>query len=509
MRSQNVNIAWRKPRVGVFSVLGLGLTLFLASTIAGLLAVVMPWFIIIPVVLVFASFLFAFLYPEFAAAALLAAVFGVFPSFILPNIPVAGGSVRPEDVGISVFLLILLLRHAGSIGARLKPLKPYVAPICAILLLALISTIYAFFIGKVPAKDILNEARAYYVWLILPLLLLAIDTDDRMKRFQRLLIGLALVLATGGIFQASTGIHVFQRDQLMNLVTVDETFGNVGRSASPGGVFMAAVFIYVCAAFTMRSKASAIGSFLAGVILLGGLVVGFTRSLWVSVIFGLILLGVYARHGRYMVLLSALFFIGLGALSALAVANPTYLEAVTGRLLTLNEEIRSGTSFGRRKVELDYAIPKIVKNPMIGVGMGGKYKPHTLDAFGWEGETRYIHNLYAAAATKMGVPGLIAMLWLVGVLLWRSWRLVSLRKGDRAVVFACWWAILTSTIFTTATQPVLASTFGIATVALAILMMERAAVRTDLADLYESKKNPMKLGIRSELGPDGTKSMVR
>lgn len=508
MRNQNVNIAWRKPRAGVFSILGLGLTLFLASTIAGLLAVVLPWFIIVPIVLVSASFVLAFAYPEFAAAALLAAMFGVFPSFILPNIPVAGGSVRPEDIGIAIFLLILMMRHAGTIGQRLATLKPYAWPICAILLSALVSIIYSFFIGKVPLKDIFNEARAYYVWLFLPLLPLAIDSAERMRRFGFLLLCLALLLAVGGMFQAVTGIHVFQRDQLMSLTTVDETFGGIARSASPGGVFMAAVFIYICAALTMRSKASVVGSFVVGTILLGGIVVGFTRSLWVSVIIGLILLAVYARHGRYLVLIGALLMAGFGALATLAVANPTYLDAVTGRLLTLNDEIKTGTSFGRRKVELDYAIPKVMKNPLVGVGMGGKYKPHTLDAFGWEGETRYIHNLYAAAATKMGVPGLLAMLWLVGVLLWRSWRLVSQRKGDRAVVFACWWVLLTSTIFTTATQPVLASSFGIATAALAIFMMERAAQRTDMADLYDPVKNSALSARRTGVGLERKRVVV-
>lgn len=472
MQIQTINIGWRRPRMGLFSALGFGLALVLSSVVAGLLAVALPWFIIVPIVLVSLSLILAFNYPEFAVAALLGAVFGVFPNFILPNIPVAGGSVRPEDLGIFVFLLILLMRHAGSLGSRLWILKPYIAPLAALLVMVLVSTTYAFFIGKVPAKDILNEARAYYVWLVFPLFPLAIDSAERMRRFGRLLVALALFLAAGGMFQAMTGIHIFQRDQLMSLTTVDETFGGVARSASPGLVFMAAVFIYICAAYTMRPKPSAAGSFLVGSILLGGIVVSFTRSLWVSVLIGFVLLAFYARQSRYMILVGALLISGVAALSAVAVQSPRYLEAITGRLLTINDEIKEGTSFGRRKIELNYAIPKVINSPLVGVGLGGKYKPHTLDAFGWEGETRYIHNLYAAVATKLGIPGLVALLWLVAIMLWRSWRMVRRREGDPPVVFACWWVLLTSTLFTTATQPVLASSFGIATAALALFMME-------------------------------------
>lgn len=472
MRNESINVGWRSPRMGPLSSLGLGFALLFSAIIAGLLAVVLPWFIVIPLVLVSISLILAFIYPEFAVAALLAAAFGAFPNFVLPNIPVAGGSVRPEDLGIAVFLLILLMRHAGTLGTRLRILRPYIAPLSVLLVLALVSTTYSFFIGKIPAKDILNEVRAYYVWLIFPLFPLAIDSADRMRRFSRLLVALALFLAAGGIFQATTGIHLFQRDQLMSLTTVDETFGGIARSASPGLVFMAGVFIYICAAYTMRPKPRVAGSVLVGMILLGGIVVSFTRSLWVSVLVGVILLAFFARQSRYMIMVGTMLMGGFAALSVLTVANPTYVEAITSRLLTINDEIKEGTSFGRRKIELDYAIPKVIENPLIGVGMGGKYKPHTLDAFGWEGETRYVHNMYAAVATKMGVPGLLALLWLVGVILWRSWRMVRRREGDPPVVFACWWVLLTSTIFTTATQPVLASSFGIATAALAIFMME-------------------------------------
>lgn len=472
MRNQPVNMAWRAPKTGLISIVGFGLALLFLSTIAGLLAVVLPWFIIVPLVLVSLSLILAFHYPEFAVAALLAAMFGAFPNFILPSIPVAGGSVRPEDLGLFVFLLILLMRHVGNLRSRLWILKPYIAPIVALLIMALVSTMYSFFIGKAPAKDILNEARSYYAWLIFPLFPLAIDNENRMRRFGRLLVILALFLAVAGIFQAMTGVHIFQRDQMMSVVTVAESYGGIARSVSPGVIFVAAVFIYVCAAYTMRPKPSAIGSFVIGSILLGGVIVSFTRALWVSVLVGLLLLALYARQSRYMLMLGAILVSGFAALSTVAVYNPTYFEAITDRLLTINSEIKEGTSFGRRKIELSYAVPKVLDNPFVGVGMGGKYKPHTLDAIGWEGETRYIHNMYAAVATKLGIPGLVALLWLVAVMLWRSWGMVRRREGDRPVVFACWWVLLTSTIFVTLTQPILASSFGVATVALALFMME-------------------------------------
>jgi O-antigen ligase len=478
MQPKNISVVWkRRSRTSLGSVLALGAAVVFATLFASFAIIMLPWFFVIPIAIIPIGLAITFAYPEVAVAILLAAVFGVIPGFVLPSIPLLGGRIRPEDLGIIAFFFILLVRHAGRVGPSLVLIRPYLLPLGSLLVVAAISAVYALMLKKTPARDIFNEIRPFYYWLILPLLPLAVDSEARLNRFLRLLLILALLLAAGMLIQSVAGVRLFQGARVMGLTTVDETFGGIIRSTSPGEIFMHGAFVYLCAAYAMRRPIPVWLLILAGGLLAGGIIVGFTRGMWISVIIGLGLLALYSKQPRYLSLAAVLVTAGVIGVSVLSVTNPRYLDAVTERVTKIDAEIKSGSSFGRRKIEMDYAIPKIVDHPFAGVGLGGQYKPHTLEAFGWEGETRYIHTLYVALATKLGLPGLICAVWFVSFALWRSWRITRMPARDPAITFTALWTLLTATVITSVTQPNLVSTSGVATVALAIFLMETQVVR--------------------------------
>jgi O-antigen ligase len=124
-----------------------------------------------------------------------------------------------------------------------------------------------------------------------------------------------------------------------------------------------------------------------------------------------------------------------------------------GSLLTPFETAQT-TSLQWRDFEVEKALQAIAKQPLTGVGLGNRYRALTVfmkEASGWwtrgsiaAGEvsrfTRYVHNSYVSIAVKMGIPGLIAILWFYAAVLFKGYRVfldlpVSKHKG---VVLGAW-----------------------------------------------------------------------
>jgi O-antigen ligase len=90
-----------------------------------------------------------------------------------------------------------------------------------------------------------------------------------------------------------------------------------------------------------------------------------------------------------------------------------------------------------REFENGKAFEAILRQPLLGVGLGGRYRELTT----FQGEslgywtrgsqaadqitlfTRYVHNSYLAIAVKMGIPGLITFMWFCIAFLVNSWKI--------------------------------------------------------------------------------------
>lgn len=438
----------------------------------GLFAVFLPWTIIVPMVVMPLLIALAVIVPELGVVVLLAAIFGAVPPVLLPNIPLAGGSLRPEDLGIAAFMGLLLIKRFGTIRQRLAFLAPYLIPLGLLGVFVIISAVYAYYYKRIPVRDIFNEVRPYYYWLVLIVIPLAVDGQQKLKRFMWFLLGLAIVLAAGMILQSFAGVQIFQRGSFRDVYTLDESARGVIRSTTPGMFLMAGALIFMIASFVTAQKASTIFRILAGVVLALGVLVGFGRGLWMSVILGVLVLTLIARFDRYLIFALISLIVSGVALVAVGYLKPDYLRAAADRALSVAPELQYGTSFGRRNIENSYALERVMANPFVGAGIGAPYKPPTSESRGWDGETRYIHNSYVNVAAKLGVPGLLAMLWLVGLILRRAWKATRTSTANKALAFSIFWTLLTVTVFTSITQPNIISTGGVATLCAAIFLLE-------------------------------------
>lgn len=448
------------------------LLLFLAFFLGALAAVFPWWFVLVFCFMVFIGVISWFA-PVLSVMFVLALQFGVL-SKIIPRIPIGGGGLNPEDLAIPILLFIYAIKNYGGLIKKLDPLVKYIKPLSLFWLCAVISVVIALVYKTAPAKDVLNEFRPFFTWLLFPLLCLAIDDERKFSFFLRALFALSIIIAVGMLVQSFTGYQIFEKGQdVRDLYTLGGSTKGVKRSETAGQFIMAGALVFVFSQFAFGRINRLLAMLFATPILVGGIAVGFGRGLWLSVLLAIFVLGFYAKPANYIkfVLFACVAFV-LSA-TAVAVYKPDYVDAVIDRFTSVAQEVESGSSLGRRNEENIYALDRVYENPVLGVGLGGQFKPFGRESLTWESESRYIHNSYVRIVTKLGVPGLLITIWLVAVFWLRTYRVFRDHSVDPAIGFTCFWIIVTTTLLTAATQPNLAAQNGVATIVIALFVAER------------------------------------
>lgn len=454
--------------------------LYFIPVFFGLVAVVFPWWFVVSAVIAVCFFLVAWFFPEFAIVFLLASLFGVLPESLMPKLALGGGELKPEDLGIPVLFFILLLKDCNNLKIQISPLRHYIFPLGFFVGVALLSALIAVLYKTSPVKDVFNELRPYFTWLFLLVFFMAINNENKLRRFKLLLLILALILAAGVMIQSFTGLSVFGRGQeVRQLWSIGGGVAGVMRSTTPGMFLMTGVLIYIFAAYAKGQIKRPFLLCLFGAILSGGVLVGFGRGMWLSIIVGIVMLAFFSRKAAYTKLIIVFGLVCSVGFGGLLIVKPDYVSAISDRFLSVGEELERGSSFGRRKEENFYAIQKIQQSPLLGVGLGGRYKPESSETLTWPEQSRYIHNAYMKVAVKTGLPGLFAALLFIAVTIWRTWDAARFNSNhkDPALAFATFWVILTTMVFTSMTQPNFVASNGVASIALAIFLSE--ALRRD------------------------------
>lgn len=433
--------------------------------------------------------------PEWAVALTIAAFFGLFPEMLLPRLPFLGGTLAAEDLAVMTLLLVLVVRHMGKITARLSFLRAYLFPFLLLSAAVVVSVYVALGTHSAPRKDVLNEARPFVAWLILPICALAIDTPKHLRRFLWLLLFLGLLLSCGVIFQSVTGMQILSKGQFLQLGTLGERHRDVLRSTTPGMFLIGALLIFLIASHAIIGLRRPWLGLLAGTVLSGGLLVGFGRGIWVSVFLGLAIVAGLSWNLRYARLMILVAVAGSLGVTVGLMVKPESVQVIVERLLSIGTEIQVGESYGRRKTENEYAWKHIVNSPMLGVGLGGEYKPPSAQSIAWPGETRYIHNTYVNVATKMGVPALLALVALVTTMLVRGWTTIRIASSaDRPIAVASFWTIMAAAVVTSLTQPNLISPGGAVSLAVAVFLTECVRARV------QTKTKSSRVDIGAEVG---------
>jgi O-antigen ligase len=217
---------------------------------------------------------------------------------------------------------------------------------------------------------------------------LAADRPAAVARLLAAIVVSALIPAAVGVGQWANG--------------TTHTIGDVNRATGtflqpdPYGIYLA---VATLAALTMVLASRGIWRWCAAIVMIAAaaaLVVSYTRTGWVMVVLGAIVLGLV----RYRSLL---------LIVPLMVGVALLLPGVQSRVQSVNQtrEIQYGTgnSFQSRVSLWEQNLPKAQQKPLTGLGLGAIVEQSDTQS--------HVHSDYVRAAVETGLLGFLTFVWLL------------------------------------------------------------------------------------------------
>lgn len=454
------------------------LVLLLVAPVAvflGLVAVFLPWFILIPAFLVPLFIAAAWWRPEYAMAIMVTVLGGFLPDFLLPSLPFLGGTLRTQDIFLFFVALICILKHGTDFARWWPGLRPFAAPLAALLLIVAFNVVYSKLVRGNATPGIIEELRPF-VFFTLPLwLVMMIDSPSALRRlFWALIVG-ATLLAIAQIVQATTALHIIHGSRLEDATVGGNDVSGVIRSTVPGVYLMIFALLAVVARYLAGRQGLLTVSSLCS-IYAGALLFTFGRALWGATLLGLFLVAWSFGGVRLLRFVVVMAVVGMVAVGGVTVFKPETADTMYERALSVKDEGSARTSLGWRLEENRLAWARIRQQPLVGIGLGGVYKPFSLEA-DWEGESRTTHNSHVFIQLKLGAVGSVTLAWLLLVYWRQAGRLLrSMPKTDlgRPLVVAMR-VMLSMVLITALIRPEWSEPATVALVSLAIGLLAAMA----------------------------------
>lgn len=324
-------------------------------------------------------------------------------------------------------------------------------PLLIFLGASLLSTFIAIIGGSLAFLQSLGSVRVVTSYLLFFVATNLVRTkrqiDLLIKGF--ILLGMAVALVT--ILQYLLGrLLVFLPGRIETATVEGTVYTGVTRVIPPGQSIILVAFIAVFAALVLKRDRLIDGPKFFQLFLLGlANVVTFFRASWVAagLIMVIIILLAGRAEGRRLVLRFLVMAAAVAILVLVLMEDPvsggvtlarTALERVSS-LTQPSTYLDPNSSLRWRDFEYGYAIPHILSNPFVGLGLGAMYRPfvHNRDWSGFDGRT-FIHNGHIGILMKSGIFGYLGMLGFLLILLirgLRNWQSIS-ESYMRAIVLA-------------------------------------------------------------------------
>lgn len=388
--------------------------------------------------------------PEFGLMALILLTSSFIPVDLIDiRLPIGGGLDLRDLVLLGLFSLLFVRELAQK--TICIPWEPVGVPLVLFLIIAFVSTFYAIIFQKVEAHWALSDLRILSSYVVF---FMVIWSVKRVNQLQILLIGLFIIA------DLTTTIVVIQQffgannPLLAAMMTtrdwrVYQVAGAV-RVIPAGQVLMHFMwFIALAVPIFIRLGSRLKFFFTFQVLFIGvGHILTYMRAQWVAMFIGLSLIGLvilpkswfslskYAILGLYILLIMALLWANVGLSNSYQIP---FVNGIVDRFVSLlspNDTLETD-SLQWRVFENGKALDAILKQPLLGVGLGGRYRALTT----FQGEslglwtrgnqapdqvtlfTRYVHNSYLSITVKMGIPALMILLWFCTALLVNGWKI--------------------------------------------------------------------------------------
>jgi O-antigen ligase len=386
--------------------------------------------------------------PEIALVGILIATSSIVFEEQLPLISIGSISLHIPDLLLLSLLGLIVLRWL--VEPEFKIVRtPLDRPLLIFYGVTLLSTFIAIFQSSV---DVVDARRAMRILSYYLTFFVVTNLVRELRQLNSLLNGLfllATIVAAAMIVQFLLGNSVrLMPGRVESLATQGTMYEDVTRILPPGWSIILISFIAIlCILVLEKIKPLRWLKFLQFGLLGMALLFTFLRSYWAALIIVFFLLGyIFRGYDRRRLIRWGLVAIFSAAMILLVIFSDPgsraarLVGASMDRLSTLG---RSGTFQGEdsslnwRKIENRYALSTIASHPLIGLGMGARYRPRDpkLDQrspSGYAVDLRgLIHNGHLKILLQSGLLGYLSLMWLSFVFLMRGFRYWRRIASDR------------------------------------------------------------------------------
>ena len=359
-------------------------------------------------------------WPEFGILGLVALLSGLVSVSWLPILHLGPVSLNISDAMLLVLMGLVFLRATAQPGFTLFG-SPLILPLLLFIGAFLLSAANGILIAGVGFNTVLRTVRLLSLWIVFVPTLQLVRNEQALRR---LLIGLLIftgALLIGVLFPNKFEPILYIEERPAG--TGEQVYSDFTRLYFAGDMVLYAMIPVTVASLAMIKKGNQLWRIGLLGLLLFWVFKTFFRQYWLTLfVTCVLLLGFFSGWERMRLLRRMAPAIAAGALLVvvLMAAQPARVERiaylVTDRVGSLLENpIKREGSLQWRAIETHYALAKIIRHPILGIGLGNSYRPPMAgesDAMysGWA--NKYVENGYLYIALMMGLVGLIPFLWL-------------------------------------------------------------------------------------------------
>lgn len=359
-----------------------------------------------------------------------------------------------QAILLLLFGLALTSRDLGSMKERAA--TPLAGAVLLFLLVITATASAGVVFQGVYFPQMVGVSRHYSFYLVFFAVLLSLSSRAQVRTVLNVLLVMAVVMGLLMVAQFALGARV--RLFIGEGIRVEALGRFAGRVLPPGQALVWFAVPMLVSVIPLQQGRTRILSLLALGVVSMGLLLTFTRAMWMGTLGGVLLM-LFVVHGRERQRILRMFAVFAACVGFLLLILgtvstdtenyvATYIERFTSTFKI--ESYVAESTIGVRLEEIREAWPRVVESPWLGIGLGGTYSevPKWDDlqqSHVWRPRT-YIHNAFMLVLTKAGVLGLSSLLAMLGVFFWRANKISrSLRDPtERAVVvgamgatFAC------------------------------------------------------------------------
>jgi len=383
--------------------------------------------------------------PEIALVGILIATSSIVFEEQLPLISIGSISLHVPDLLLIFLLGLIVLRWLAEPEFKIVR-TPLDWPLLIFFGVTLLSTFIAIAQSSVDVVDARRGIRILSYYLVFFIVTNLVREQRQLNFLLNSLFFLATVVAGAMIAQFLLGDSArILSGRVESLATQGTIYKDVTRIAPPGFSIILVSFVAILCILVLE-KSRRVGKlkfFQFG--LLGiALLFTFLRSYWAALIvvplfLGYILKG-YARQrfirwGFVAMFSAVMILLVINSDPGSRAARLTSASLERLRTLGSGGTFQGGdSSLNWRKIENRYAFSTIASHPLIGLGMGARYRPRDLridqrdaDASAYDFR-RHIHNGHLWILLQSGLLGYLSLMWLSSVFLMRGlkyWRRIS------------------------------------------------------------------------------------